>query len=432
MKKKELWSVFPVFQIYAAFLAYFSLAVINISDRQIIITKTVSLPILNIEIGLNAFFITVPLIAAFFFVCFQLDLHKKKTVFDESRSALLKRSHEIINAFFLWGTLPLFLSLVAFKYVKTHEPVLSYVIGSAPIVGTLVVLGSLRKFGSLAQKKSFRRMVFPTLFVLSFIVLELFLWLFLIPCAREGLFPITFRRHAGGFLSNIAFVNLNNQELISEPNEGFKGSRLEGANLRHALLNRSDLKGAFLQRAKMQFAVLEGADLSLVNLLQTNFWNAELKNADLSQAHIFGASFREANLQRANLRGANLQYANFFLANCQEADLSLTDMQYANLWMVDFQGANFFQANLQGISLRKSNFTEADLGSANLQKANLWKADLRGTNFEGADLRGAEGLEIEQLAEVKTLYNARLDPVIRKQIEEKYPHLLRKPEGKSS
>lgn len=450
MKKKEspLWlsesiiraskSVFIVFLIYIGLLVYLSLAVIGISDRQIIINKTVTLPILNMDIAINGFFITVPLVAMLFFVCFQLYLYKMKAFLKDSESGLIGKLYRIMIAFFLWATLPLFLILVAFKYVKTHEPVLSYVIGSTPIIGTLVVLGFLRSFKSFPQKKSLRRIILRVISVLSIIAVELFLLMFLIPRAREGLFPRKFRGNLENFLNHIAFVNLSHQKLITEPKEGyknlpwgnFKGIRLEGALLRHVILKRAHLKSAFLHNSKMEFAVLEGADLSFANLLQVNFWNANLRGANLFHAYLLGANLREANFQNANLRGADLRYAHLSQANFQEADLSLTDTQYADLWTVNFQGANFFHANLQGISLSKSNLTEANLKDANLQRASLWKANLRGANFEQADLRGAEGLEVEQLAEVKTLYKAKLDLELLRQIEEKYPHLLEKPEEK--
>jgi hypothetical protein len=38
------------------------------------------------------------------------------------------------------------------------------------------------------------------------------------------------------------------------------------------------------------------------------------------------------------------------------------------------------------------------------------------------------GLNIEQLSEARTLYKAKLDPELKKQVKDKYPHLLKKPE----
>ena len=64
---------------------------------------------------------------------------------------------------------------------------------------------------------------------------------------------------------------------------------------------------------------------------------------------------------------------------------------------------------------------------ANLQRAILVGANLRGGNLEGANLWGVHGLTIEQLSKVKSLYDAKLDPVLMAQVKEKYPHLLEGP-----
>jgi uncharacterized protein YjbI with pentapeptide repeats len=434
--KKQMLSIFLAFLIYTALLSYLSLSVIRISDLQVAITKTVILPILNIEIGLNAFFMTASLSALFFCIWLQHLLYKKRVFFNDSRSGMLKSSYTIRAASVFGGMLSLFMMITAFKYVKTHEPVLSYFFATAPILGVFIVTRSLKKLDSSVQKRPFKKM--SLLFVLSVAAIVLFLVLLLIPSAKRGSFPQKINLYVGRYLDPFVFVNLNHQKLSSESTEAQKntfqenceGIHLEGAYLRYAILKKAHFKDAFLQKAKMQFAELEGADLSFANLMQVNFWNADLKGADLSQAYLLGAYFREALAQGAILRDSNLQYVNFFLADFREADFSFADLRLAYLWTANFKGANFFKANLQGISLRMSNFTEADLRNANLQKVNLWKAELKGADLMGADLRGAEDLELEQLAEAKTLYDARLDPALRKQIEEKYPHLLKKPKEK--
>jgi len=100
----------------------------------------------------------------------------------------------------------------------------------------------------------------------------------------------------------------------------------------------------------------------------------------------------EANLQRAILVGANLRGGNLVGAN--------------------FRGGNLEGANLEGANLER----------VNLQTVNLWRA-----NLEGANLWGVHGLTIEQLSKVKSLYDAKLDPVLMAQVKEKYPHLLEGP-----
>jgi Pentapeptide repeats (8 copies) len=96
------------------------------------------------------------------------------------------------------------------------------------------------------------------------------------------------------------------------------------------------------------------------------------------------------------------------------------------------------EADLRGAALRKTYFMWADFRGAHLEGASLWSANLEAALFENvhlmgaflgdARLEGATGLTIEQLATVKTLYRARLDPSLFKQIKEKYPQLLEKPD----
>mgnify|MGYP001459337349 CR=1 FL=1 len=62
------------------------------------------------------------------------------------------------------------------------------------------------------------------------------------------------------------------------------------------------------------------------------------------------------------------------------------------------------------------------------EKADLSNADLSGADLSDANLSEVLGLNIEQLSEVATLYEAELDPELMEQVEDKYPHLLEKPE----
>jgi len=55
-------------------------------------------------------------------------------------------------------------------------------------------------------------------------------------------------------------------------------------------------------------------------------------------------------------------------------------------------------------------------------------AILSGVRLSFANLSEVLGLNIEQLSEVETLYKAKLDPELKKQVKDEYPHLLKKPE----
>ena len=54
----------------------------------------------------------------------------------------------------------------------------------------------------------------------------------------------------------------------------------------------------------------------------------------------------------------------------------------------------------------------------------LIEVNLQRAILVGANLWGIYGLTIEQLSKVKSLYDAKLDPVLMAQVKEKYPLLL--------
>ena len=103
----------------------------------------------------------------------------------------------------------------------------------------------------------------------------------------------------------------------------------------------------------------------------------------------------------------------------------------------DLSGANLSFANLSRIYLRNANLSDAylnyadligaDLSDANLSGANLNYAKLSSANLSGANLIQVKNLSINKHSKVKTLYKAKLDPELMKQVEDKYPHLLEEP-----
>ena len=83
------------------------------------------------------------------------------------------------------------------------------------------------------------------------------------------------------------------------------------------------------------------------------------------------------------------------------------------------QGANLMNANLED-----ANLMDASLVNANLVKANVMKANLMKANLERANLLDAKNLTIEQLCKAKSLYDAKLDPKLFKQVKKEHPKLL--------
>ena len=134
-----------------------------------------------------------------------------------------------------------------------------------------------------------------------------------------------------------------------------------------------------------------------------NRWRQEDQNKrpHLTGAYIRGAKLSGGDFSRTHLMGAYLGWSDFS--------------------KTDFSKAHLARANLKGAQLKEANFTEA-----NLKRANLKGAVLSGANFQGANLQGAE-VSIEQLSQVKTLYQARLDVELFVQMKEYYPQLFEEP-----
>ena len=98
---------------------------------------------------------------------------------------------------------------------------------------------------------------------------------------------------------------------------GLSGAVLAGAALRRAELSDSCLAEARLDGADLRFAVLSAADCGGAVLAV-----AQLRHADLRLSNLQGASFRGADLSGALLAGADFAGATLVETDLREADLS--------------------------------------------------------------------------------------------------------------
>ncbi len=74
-----------IYLLYIGFLAYCALTVVSTTDRQIVLNEPARLPIINVEVALNGFFLLSPLLAIFVFIYFQIYLNKLKRLTDDLR-----------------------------------------------------------------------------------------------------------------------------------------------------------------------------------------------------------------------------------------------------------------------------------------------------------------------------------------------------------
>ena len=222
-------------------------------------------------------------------------------------------------------------------------------------------------------------------------------------------------------------------------------------NLSATDLHGADLWGAHLEGVWLSAAHLEGASLSDVHLEEAYLEGAHLERAELIGAHLTGAILWDAHLERASLvfafleadfSEAHLEGAALMGTHMERAALSAAHLEGATLWGAHLEGAELSAAHLEGAALIGTDLEGADLSGAHLEGATLIGADLKraalmGAHLEGADLmeanlEGAMGLTVEQLARVKILYQAHLDPPLLEQIQQWYPHLLEKPQDKKA
>ena len=196
-----------------------------------------------------------------------------------------------------------------------------------------------------------------------------------------------------------------------------------------------------IRRRKYSF---DSGETNHLNLFRTNLQHSDLLKADFS-----GANLSEANLSGANLSEAILYRANLYKADLSSAILIKADLSEANFSEANLSGADFYRANLSGADLSSANLradlrvahtdflSEADLKDnlsraglkaifsvTNLSEANFSDANLSEANLSGADLIQAKNLNLKQLSEVKTLYNAKLDEELHLPLKEKYPSLF--------
>lgn len=308
-----------IYFVYIGFITYCALTVVGTTDRQLVLNETARLPIINMDVSINGFFILAPLLAIGIFIYFQLYLQRLNGLIRDLRTnyapiekrrlypwmlniaedpepGFAGRVQRFVVQLTLWWSLPVVLLLFAMWVVKKHELLISYIVTLLPLLGLVIVFVFWHYYenpgGRLDFGKSFfkeQRSKKRTLAVLGagLLIAEFALLFVFIPFAKN------FKTFC---------VDLSNQVLAKEPEKDYKnlywhrlnGAHLEGANFSNSVLKRADLRGAHLQNADFRNAILDEA----------NFTGADLEGADLRKASLERTIFQAANLRRTNLRAA--------------------------------------------------------------------------------------------------------------------------------
>lgn len=449
-----------VLLLFLGFLVYWCLTIIDVSDHRIILDKTVRLPLLELELGRDLYFILTPLLAILIYTYLQLSIYQVTSLLsglkinnsspekvylypwmlnlsETSESGFFDFIQRFFTWLFLWASLPMVMLFNAFWYLRTHELFLSHIVGATAALGSLVVFCFWRRHGKSRRKRSILKWFARWGIIALVLMIEVCLFLYFIPNAQKGNIPGKFGQNPlGRSLVRLVRIDLSHQRLVSEPSveyhgsflEDFKRVRLEGAILQNTVLKRADLRGAHLRGAKMQYSVLEDADLRFSDLRYSNLICAKAARADFSGAQMRTIFLRDADLKGACFRRANMVHARMAYADLRGAELALANMENAILFHSNLQEADLWEANLRNCKLIKADLLNANLKDADLQGARFWNTNLQGANLEGAVLMDAIDLDITQLSQARTLYQAKLDPELFGQIKERFPQLLERPQ----
>jgi len=173
------------------------------------------------------------------------------------------------------------------------------------------------------------------------------------------------------------------------------------------------------------------------NKTKSGWFSVDLSNQTLVRDQKDDLGGYRVNLQRVHLDGANLYgsvltKADLRNSQLQRAVLQLAYLEGANLSGADMDRTILSEARLPKAQLGGAHLTNADLNCANLTEANFLGADLSNALLVGADLSGATDLSADQLSKAASLYKAKLNPDIQKQICKTRPDLLAEPISEDS
>ncbi|MFC2126072.1 pentapeptide repeat-containing protein [Bacteroidota bacterium] len=160
-------------------------------------------------------------------------------------------------------------------------------------------------------------------------------------------------------------------------------------------------------------------DIFNINLVNCHLARANLNFVQLNEANLNNANISNSNLMEANLDSARLNQTNFENSNLNQVNLNNAFASGAN-----FKDANLIKAKLNNAYLIKANFKNAFLMEANLNGANVSGVSFENANLYKADLRHTEGLTIDQMENVRTLYLAQFDKELYLKIKENFPELI--------
>jgi len=375
-----------VYYLYLGFIAYCAVTVFSTTDRQLALKgDTAKLPILDISVPLEVFFVGAPILVIIFYIYFMLYLNrlnsrieelmllvpnfnKKKlypwmiNIIKEPEQGFISFLEKGLVGLTLWFTLPVTMVIFAWKLLKKHDEFLSYAIVSLVFASILIVTYFWNRFNSsfwnqFNSSKTFRELR-EVLYCTLISLVIIFGWyelMLVVPQINQGYLKW-------------ANLDLRNEILVKVPDEGNNFDGVYWGDFEGVNWNGADLTGAVLQRAN-----LRNSNLKRANLLRVNLYESDLSGATLDYSVL-----KDADLRFSQLGPRNEDLFNTIkpasLSNCT---ISGTKFQNSNLRDTDFKDTIIDDVNFQGADLNSTKLDNALLIDVNLQASkNLKKAQL--------------------------------------------------------
>jgi uncharacterized protein YjbI with pentapeptide repeats len=438
--------------IFLGVMTYLLVAVAGIGHKDLLLAKEVQLPIVQVSIDLQSFFLFAPIVLCFlhFGMLVQNAMLARKVIeFDVALRALEpteKRSHPLrlelhsyfftqslagpvrspLMSFFLhvmaWITLvalPVMLLIyIQVAFLPFHDVTATWVHRIAIVVDIMMLLAVgvflIRpdtSFWHAFWRTSVRHPITFSITGLMMLLVAVFSFC-LATVPDEPLDSVT--QWMVGSARNAKAKVKKDHPLLARLVPAFAVSE-DGSFL--GIKRNLYVSDSSLLPGKKDATL---ADPSAINLRGRDLRHAKLDRLDLRRADFTGADLSEATLIGTDLRGAifncqegldDLKLRNFELTDAQARELAKcvslrgAHLEKANAAQARFQGADLSNAVLVGAVLEEADLSNAVLYNADLSTARLEKAELTGgvdmmfanlsyarlqsANLDGAKLHGA-------------------------------------------
>jgi uncharacterized protein YjbI with pentapeptide repeats len=416
--------------IFIGVMTYLLIAVAGVTHKDLLLARDVTLPLLQVDIGLRRFFLLAPLLLVLFHLgaVVQLALLARKTLEFDTAMRMLevtdRRTHplrlELHNFFFVqalagpqrsrimsaflhamsWLTLvilPVLLLLtMQVAFLPYHDVTLSWVHRFILMadVEMLMLLGVflLRPETSFLRAAGTAIRRHPVGLVLASALLGLVTAFSFLVATVPGE-PLD--RVAQALTGRGFDEGGSHSERTAGFSMPFIGGRVDGSlfGLFERNLNVTDLglvdKDA---TSRGRSVVLRGRDLRFARLDRTDLHQADLTGTDLEGASLVGADLRGALLQCAddNAFAATQDRRVARCANARHANLARARLKDARMAGIDLTGARLEEADLEAADAKQAVLAGANFQNAQLQRAELTGVSAQGASFTGALLQGAD------------------------------------------